>query len=386
MKPHIAFFGSSLVSAYWNGAATYYRGIVRALAEMGYRVTFYEPDAFDRQAHRDMDNPSWAEIVVYSGTSADDCLRMLERARASDVIVKASGVGVFDELLEAAVPTYARPTAQAIFWDVDAPATLARVAANPEDAWSRQISRYDWILTYGGGPPVIEKYLSLGARRCVPIYNALDPTTHFQFRADDRFRSTLSLLANRLPDRELRVEQFFLKPASALPRAQFVLGGSGWGDKALPPNVRYVGHVYTHDHNVFNASAGMVLNVARDSMVATGYCPATRIFEAAGAAACIVTDAWQGLEAFLEPGREILVAWNEGDVIEHVDRYDEQKARKIGANARRRILAEHTYAHRARQLDALLTGSTSRQRIEPRQRPAQPTAPTEVQRREASIR
>jgi spore maturation protein CgeB len=357
MKPHVAFFGSSLVSAYWNGAATYYRGIIRALAARGYRVTFYEPDAYNRQEHRDIPDPPWAEVVVYSGTDEEDVFRMLERARSSDILVKASGVGVFDALLEAAIPSYASASAQTVFWDVDAPATLDRVARDPIDPWRDHLPHYDWILTYGGGPPVVERYLALGAKRCVPIYNALDPATHFIVRPDPRFFSDLSLLANRLPDREERVEEFFLRPAAALPGKRFVLGGSGWQDKSLSPNVERLGHVYTRDHNAFNCSAKMVLNVARNSMVETGFSPATRVFEAAGAASCIVTDAWEGIEEFLEPDAEILVA-NDGDEVrELVESCTRESARRMGERARRRVLAQHTYAHRAQQLDVLFTGS-----------------------------
>src|SRR5688572_2420247 len=129
----IAFFGSSLVSAYWNGAATYYRGIIRALAERGHRVTFYEPDAYERQKHRDIPDPPWAEVVVYSGTDESDVHRMLQRARTADVIVKASGIGVWDELLEREVLNARRPSGAVVFWDVDAPATLDRIKRRPDD-------------------------------------------------------------------------------------------------------------------------------------------------------------------------------------------------------------------------------------------------------------
>src|SRR3954465_390991 len=128
---NIAFFGSSLVSAYWNGAATYYRGIIRALHGRGHRVRFYEPDAFDRQKHRDLADPDWAEVVVYSGEGPDDVRRCLDDARDADLIVKASGVGVFDDLLEAAVLDLKRPGNLVAFWDVDAPATLDRVTNDP---------------------------------------------------------------------------------------------------------------------------------------------------------------------------------------------------------------------------------------------------------------
>jgi spore maturation protein CgeB len=359
MKPEVAFFGSSLVSAYWNGAATYYRGVIRALAARGYRVTFYEPDAYDRQKHRDIPDPDWAKVVVYSGSEQDDVFRMLERARRADILVKASGVGVFDELLEAAIPEYAAPGTQTVFWDVDAPATLDRIARDSWDSWRDHLPRYHWIFTYGGGAPVVERYRMFGAQRCVPIYNALDPATHFRVSPVRRFRADLSLLANRLPDRESRIEEFFLRTAEALPEKAFVLGGNGWQDKAMPANVKRLGHVFTRDHNAFNSSAQMVLNVARDSMAATGFSPATRIFEAAGAGSCIVTDGWRGIEEFLEPGEEILVAWSGQDVVHLVKEHSPEQAKKIGENAQKRVLAQHTYAHRAEQLDGLLTGSLS---------------------------
>src|SRR4051812_13279088 len=176
---NIAFFGSSLVSAYWNGAATYYRGIIRALHARGHRVTFYEPDAYDRQAHRDIDDPPWARVVVYSGADPGEAERALDAARGADVIVKASGVGVFDQLLEAGVASMRRPGLTTVFWDVDAPATLDRLRRSPDDPFRALVPLYDQIFTYGGGDPVVRGYLGFGARRCAPIYNALDPDTHF---------------------------------------------------------------------------------------------------------------------------------------------------------------------------------------------------------------
>jgi len=359
----IAFFGSSLVSAYWNGAATYYRGIIRALHERGHRVTFYEPDAYDRQKHRDLPDPDWAEVVVYPGKGEDGVLRMLERARGADLVVKASGVGVFDELLERSVLELKGPGTRVAFWDVDAPATLDRVQGNPDDPFHALIPRYDLVLTYGGGEPVVRAYQALGARLCVPIYNALDPSTHHPVAPDARFDADLSFLGNRLPDREKRVEEFFLEAAKALPDKRFLLGGSGWGDKGLPGNVRYLGHVYTRDHNAFNCTPRAVLNISRESMARYGFSPATRVFEAAGAASCLITDAWEGLEEFLEPGEEVLVARSGAEVAEILKRLTPEEARRIGQAAYERVLAGHTYAHRAAQLDALLEGHTGSREV-----------------------
>jgi len=355
---NIAFFGSSLVSAYWNGAATYYRGIIRALNERGHSVTFYEPDAWQRQEHRDMPDPAWARVVVYPATE-DAALSCVEEAGRADLIVKASGVGILDEVLEQAVLDQKSSANMVVFWDVDAPATLERLTTYPEANFSHLIPQYDAIFTYGGGDPVVKAYRSRGARECVPVYNALDPHTHFPVNPEPMFAADLSFLGNRLPDREARVEEFFLKPAQVLGNHRFILGGSGWSDKSRTANVQYLDHVYTRDHNAFNSTPLAVLNVTRDSMARYGFSPATRVFEAAGAAACMITDRWEGIDTFLQPGSEILVADDGNEVAEHVLSLTTKRSRQIGSNAFRRVLAQHTYAHRAAQVDQLLGVGTA---------------------------
>jgi spore maturation protein CgeB len=350
----IGFWGSSLVSAYWNGAATYYRGILRALAQLGNDITFFEPDAYDRQKHRDISDPEWARIVVYNAGSQTEVDRSLSASAQFDVVVKASGVGVLDEFLEARISSMQSSVCK-VFWDVDAPATLDRLATNrDEDPFHKTLSHFDLVLTYGGGTRVTDGYLRLGARQCFAIYNAFDPDVHFPVAPDSRFECDLSFLGNRLPDREERVDEFFLRAASAAPEQNFVLGGSGWADKSMPANVRYVGHVYTADHNAFNCSARIVLNISRGSMARYGFSPATRVFEAAGAGACLVTDFWEGIDSFLQPGAEILVTGSGAETAEIVRGMNPERARSIGAAARRRILAEHTYSRRGALVNNIL--------------------------------
>jgi spore maturation protein CgeB len=349
----IAFYGSSLLSSYWNGAATYYRGILSALAPLGHRITFFEPDAFDRQQHRDIEPPDYAASVVYPAT-AEGLNSVLSQAHKADVVVKASGVGVFDDELLAGIVAHARPGAVKLFWDVDAAATLETLRADATHPARPLLPQLDAVLTYGGGPPVIEAYRALGAKACIPIYNALDPATHHPVAPDPRFSADLAFLANRLPDRERRVEQFFLDAASRCPAQSFLLGGNGWHDKPMPANVRAIGHVGTADHNAFNCSAKAALNVARDSMAQVGFSPATRVFEAAGAGACLITDAWEGIELFLQPGTEVLVARDGQDVAEHLQALTPAYAQTIGEAARRRVLTDHTYAQRAVIVDRLL--------------------------------
>ncbi|MGH7908072.1 MAG: CgeB family protein, partial [Candidatus Binataceae bacterium] len=298
----ISFFGSSLLSAYWNGAATYYRGIIRALNLRGHSITFYEPDAYGRQEHRDIESPPWARVVVYSARDERGALHALEAAQKSDLVLKCSGVGVFDDLLEREIANLSDKLMVG-FWDVDAPATLDRIDRDPSDPFCRLIPKYHFVFTYGGGERVVQTYNKWGARLCLPVYNALDPGDHFPVSREPRFRADLAFLGNRLPDREQRMDEFFFGPAGKSPSRQFILGGNGWNDKAISDNVRYCGHVYTKDHNAFNSSPLCVLNVDRASMAEYGFCPPTRIFEAAGAEACIISDQWEGIEMFLHPGR-----------------------------------------------------------------------------------
>ena len=351
-----AFFGSSLVSAYWNGACTYYRGLLRCLHERGHEIDFYEPIAYGRQEHRDIDDPEYARVTIYPADSEEQVLDAVEtaRRRRPDVVVKCSGVGVFDELLEQALLDLGAPVT--IHLDVDAPATLARMEADPDDPLRARIADFDLVLTYGGGEPVVRRYRALGARDCIPVPNALDPTTHHPVKPRPELRSDLAFLGNRLPDREARVENFFFGAAAVAPQRAYLLGGSGWEDRVqrTAGGVRYLGHVSTRDHNALNCSALTVLNISRESMASNGFSPATRVFEAAGAGACLITDEWEGIDEVLEPGREVLVACDGAHVAELLEGLDRERAAAIGAAARTRVLAKHTYAHRAAQVEEIL--------------------------------
>jgi spore maturation protein CgeB len=347
-----AFFGSSLISAYWNGACTYYRGIVRALHERGHEITFYEPHAYQRQEHRDISDPDWATVVVYEPSDHRAVRDVVATAADNDVIVKASGVGVFDDVLEAAVLDLPGDSLR-VFWDVDAPATLSAMESGELATLRELICDYDLVLTYGGGVPVGDRYRAIGARRCIPVYNALDPTTHHPVAPRHELACDLLFLGNRLPDREARVREFFFTAVESAPRCSFMLGGSGWDDP-WQQNLHYLGHVSTEDHNPLNCSAKTVLNVTRDRMASNGYSPATRLFEAAGAGACLITDPWRGIEAFLEPGEEVLVAADGSEVAALVESVDPSRARAIGEAARVRIEAGHTYARRASQVEKIL--------------------------------
>ena len=358
----IAFFGSSRPFACHDGAAAYYRGIIRALHERGHRITLYEPGTMTGQGRMYRNQPTGSRstdresaVLVYP-PNEEGARRAIKIAREADILIKVSGsnLGQAEQLeawLEEAVLIAKKNGAKAVFWDIDAPATLERLRRNDKDPFRRLVPEFDYIFTYGGGTPVIKGYRELGAKSCMPIYNALDPSTHYPAPCDPRFRADMSFLGNLLPDIEAGVEEFYLRPARLLGYKSFVLGGNGWEKKAKPPNVRYVGNVKPFDKNAFNCSAKAALTVCRTGAALAGYSPPARVFEAAGAGACIITDPWDGMEMFLEPGREILVAKDGKEVAEILASLSPDDAREIGQAALSKVLAQHTYAHRAAQFE-----------------------------------
>lgn len=367
-------FGSSITSSYWNGAATYYRGCYKYLARLGYQITFAEPDAYGRQQHRDSDDFSFVTSVVYKPRQTNDGRtfgsedptgadldRMLQLAREADIVVKHSGIGCDDAELERRVPELASARGQAhtpmtFIWDVDAPATIHRMRSAPAtDALALSCSGYDAILTYGGGPLARDGFREFGAQAYYSMYNGLDPETHFPVPPDPSLACDVAFLGNRLPDREARVEELFLRAASLAPESSFLLGGEGWAGKPMPPNVRWIGHVPTADHNRINSSASMVLNINRASMADFGFSPPTRVFEVAGAGACMLCDNWPGLADCFNPdpgpSQEILVVRNAEDVVAALHQHTPAQRKAIGTRFHQRGLRDHTYADRAAQAD-----------------------------------
>ncbi len=301
----------------------------KALAALGHEITFAEPDIFNRQQNRDLSEVEYAKVIVYQTPRDIDDLIAL--ASTADLVIKHSGVGADDELLERRV------------LDCRALARTGGVlgcgcAGDAGNEWRaipaiRSAAAFRNTILFlptAAGRRWCERYCKLGARNCHPIYNALDPETHHPEAADPALACDLVFVGNRLPDRERRVEQFFLRAAELAPEMSFILGGEGWGGKALPANVRWIGHVGTGSHNRINASARMALNINRDSMADVGFSPPTRVFEAAGAAACLITDKWRGIEKFFEPGREILVAESAEEIVGFLRGKSAAEARAIG--------------------------------------------------------
>lgn len=351
----IAFFGASLVSGYANGPATYVRGMLRALAERGHVVRFYEPIDDERLARRDILDPPWAEIVRFTADGIG-VEAALDDAHDADVIVKSSGVGIFDDLLEGAVPHCTRADALSVYWDLDPAATLARVDADANFPLRAQLPWYDLVLTRIGDDGVVEAFERLGAQTCFPVYNALDPDVHGPVAPRPPRRATLLYLGHRYADRDARVRQVLSDVAARMPGQRFLLAGCGWETVSMPSNVDCPGYVYTAEHNYYYGATLAALNLTDAGSAALGYAPSARLFEAAGTATCVISDAWTGMAMFFEPGREVLIARDAAEIVEHLSALSVERAAAIGRRARWRSRVEHTYARRAAELEALLEG------------------------------
>lgn len=350
----VAFFGPSIVSDDRCPAAAYYPGLLSALRQRAHRVTYYEPAAPDRQGENERLS-SFANVVRFSPTEEWGVLSMVERARHVDVVVKSSHVGVYDALLEYEISRMRKGALLTVFWDVDPAATVERIRKSRVDALRATIPKFDLVLTYGGGAPIVRAYRGFGARQVVPIYGALDPEAYFQVAPEARFASDLSLLSSSTEEPP-RLDELFVRAAHLAPEKTFVLGGGDWSDIALPGNVRRAGPVTAADRNAFHASAGLLLNLSKVTAAAASWSPATAMFEAAGAGACLVSEYWDGIEEFFHPGDDILVARDAEDVARYVRDVDRATACAIGESARSRVLTEHTYAQRARIVDSLFRG------------------------------
>jgi spore maturation protein CgeB len=249
-----------------------------------------------------------------------------------------------------------------VFYDLDTGVTLARLRKGepvpylPADG----LSAFDLVLSYTGGRALDELRTRLGARRVAPLYGSVDPDAHRQVERSEALRSDLSYLGTYAADRQDRLEALFIEPARRRPDRKFMIGGSQYPDDfPWTNNIFYVRHMPPPDHPGFYCSSALTLNVTRGAMAEMGYCPSGRLFEAAACGAPILTDDWEGLDAFFEPGREILVARSTEDALDALDLPRGALAR-IAAAARERTLAQHTAAARAIDLETILNAAASR--------------------------
>jgi spore maturation protein CgeB len=345
----IVICGLSITSSWGNGHATTFRALARALRARGHEIVFFERDLEWYASNRDMPEPPFCRVHIYEQWR--DILNLLRRElNEADVAMVGSffpdGVEAIDEMLasNAEVKT---------FYDIDTPITIAKLRNGDAEYLRRdQIPGFDVYFSFTGGPMLREIEIRFGAARAVPLYCSFDPDRYRSFEADPRYACDLSYMGTYAPDRQPKLEEFFCRPAYALPRKQFVLAGPQYpANSTWPKNVRRIIHLEPEFHPHFYSSSLFTLNLTRQEMVQAGYSPSVRLFEAAGCGSAIISDEWAGIESFFKTDEEILLARSTADVLSYLTDLSEREAREIGLRAQARVLAEHSAKMRAMEFE-----------------------------------
>jgi spore maturation protein CgeB len=351
----LVVFGLSISSSWGNGHATTYRALLRAFAARGHEVVFYEWDApWYGGASRDLPDPSYCRLVLYRDWESV-AARAVAEAREADATIVGSyvneGPRVIDELAAGGVdPLY--------FYDIDTPVTVAALrGGGAEYLRADQVPLFTRYLSFTGGPFLHEVLEGeLGARDARPLYCSVDPDRYRPAPRDAELACDLAYMGTYAADRQPVLDRFLVEVARRLPARSFVVAGPQYPDEIRwPRNVRHLPHLPPARHAAFYSSAAWQLNATRADMVAAGWSPSVRLFEAAACGAAMISDRWPGIEAFLTPGREILLPASGDEVVDVLVNTHDDDRRAIGRAARARILAEHTAEHRAEELEALVT-------------------------------
>jgi spore maturation protein CgeB len=343
----IVMLGLSITSSWGNGHATTYRGLARELAARGHRVLFLERDAPWYAQHRDLPQPPYARTELY-GSQAELHERFAHDVREADLVIVGSYVPDGAEVGRWVVETARGLTA---FYDIDTPVTLARLATNDCPYLDKElVRRYGLYLSFTGGPTLIRIERELGAQRALPLYCAADPR---EYRPELRpMRWDLGYMGTYSRDRQPAVERLLTEPARREPARRFVVAGPQYpAELAWPANVERLEHLAPDAHRAFYNELGFALNVTRADMLAAGWSPSVRLFEAAACGTPIITDSWPGIDELFEPNHEILIARTTEDVLRYLRDLGEGERRAIGARACIRVRSSHTAAHRAADLE-----------------------------------
>jgi spore maturation protein CgeB len=343
----IVILGLSITSSWGNGHATTYRALTRELAARGHAVTFLERDLPWYAENRDLPRPPGARTYLYDSL---DALRATHEAdvRAADLVIVGSYVAEGNAVGDWVTSTATGTTA---FYDIDTPVTLAKLSNGGADYISRDlIPRYDLYLSFTGGPTLDRLEQEFGARMARALYCSVDPRQYAPDDADQRW--DLGYLGTYSDDRQSSLTELMLQPARALNTRQFVVAGAQYPPAIRwPENVTRITHVAPGQHSAFYNAQRYTLNLTRADMIRAGWSPSVRLFEAAACGVPIISDYWEGIEEFFEPGREILIAESADDTAAYLHDTSEEDRVAVGRRGRERVMARHTAAHRAQELE-----------------------------------
>ena len=351
----IVVFGLTITSSWGNGHATTYRSLLKALSRRGHRVEFIEKDVEWYRSNRDLPKPDFCTVRLYESWARDSGA-LLAAGSDADVIVVGS---YFPDAIAATSALLGLVRCPILFYDIDTPITLHQLRSNGGTDYltAAQIPHYAAYLSFTGGPALRELEEVFHAQRAIAFYCSVDPDLYQPVAARAEFACDLSYLGTYAPDRQPKLMSLLDEAAALAPEQSFLVAGPQYPDADIrwQSNVRRMVHVPPRDHPAFYCSSRFTLNVTRDDMVAAGYSPSVRLFEASACGAVILSDDWPGLAEFLTPGEEILLPRNAAEVSRILQHMGDEERERIGQRARKRILDAHSSEHRAAQFERIVS-------------------------------
>lgn len=354
----IVIYGLAITSAWGNGHATTYRSLVKALAKRGHLVHFVEKNAEWYRDNRDLPNPGFCTVQLYEDWEAQE-RSLLRCASDADAIVVGS---YFPDAIAATQALLNAGHGPIFFYDIDTPITLSRFHEHGRCDYLHPslIPHYDAYLSFTGGPALTELEQVFGSPRAIAFYCSVDPDLYKPTPIRSEFRCDLSYLGTYALDRQPKLMDILNRTAEEAPQNRFIVAGAMYPDTIRwSANVHRITHVAPSGHPAFYSSSRFTLNLTRDDMVAAGYSPSVRLFEASACGAAILSDAWPGLESFLTPGKEILLPCDAAETIQILHDLSDSERKRIGMLARERILSEHTSQHRAEEFENIVAACSS---------------------------
>ncbi|MBV9008799.1 MAG: glycosyltransferase [Verrucomicrobia bacterium] len=346
----IVVLGLSLTSSWGNGHATTYRGLLRTLARSGHDILFLERDQPWYADNRDMPQPDFCETSIYHSLAELKGNFAREIAHADFVMLGSfvpEGIAIARWITRIADGVTA-------FYDIDTPVTLSNLARGDCDYISADvIPVFDLYLSFTGGPTLRRIERQYGAQRARALYCSVDPDAYFPEPPAKKW--LLGYLGTYSDDRQPALRRLLMDVAETMPGEHFVVAGPQYPEQiSWPANVQRTQHLEPALHRSFYNSQRFTLNITRAAMVTAGWSPSVRLFEAAACAVPIISDEWPGLPDFFAPGREIFTASSGDDVLAILRSTPAETAAAVGHRARERVLADHTAAHRAAELEQMI--------------------------------
>jgi spore maturation protein CgeB len=356
----LVVYGLTVTSSWGNGHATTYRALLKALHRRGHEIHFVEKDVEWYRSNRDLPEPAFCTVHLYDSWN-DESASLLALSRDADAVIVGSYFPNAIEATHSLVDSYRSPV---LFYDIDTPITMAQLrrVGGTEYLSAELIPHYAAYLSFTGGPTLRELEQRFGARQAIALYCSVDPDMYHPTEGVQQFKCDLSYLGTYAADRQPKLMQFLNEPAQRLPGMQSIVAGPQYPeDIQWADNVKRIIHLSPPQHPAFYCSSRFTLNITRDDMVAAGYSPSVRLFEASACGATILSDWWAGLDEFLQAGEEILLPNNANDVARILRELSDEERIRIGRRARQRILDEHTSEHRARQFEEVVASCVTSQ-------------------------